>query len=100
MLGASDDRSYIWKVILGGITATQKTLCLRTHVPPAGASRWWHIYGLPYELAHVHTYLLRTRWSDIGNISHNKCTILVELEHKEETAQFHTVSPSVILRLG
>ncbi|XP_049625501.1 tyrosine-protein phosphatase non-receptor type 14 [Suncus etruscus] len=30
------------------------------------------------------------RWSDIGNISHNKCTILVELEHKEETAQFHT----------
>ncbi|XP_039105444.1 tyrosine-protein phosphatase non-receptor type 14 [Hyaena hyaena] len=30
------------------------------------------------------------RWNDIGNISHNKSTILVELLNKEETALFHT----------
>ncbi|XP_055000518.1 tyrosine-protein phosphatase non-receptor type 14 [Sorex araneus] len=30
------------------------------------------------------------RWSDIGNISHNKSTILAELVHKEETVLFHT----------
>ncbi|XP_021538433.1 tyrosine-protein phosphatase non-receptor type 14 isoform X1 [Neomonachus schauinslandi] len=30
------------------------------------------------------------RWNDIGNIAHNKSTILVELINKEETALFHT----------
>uniref|UniRef100_A0A8C0KN93 Tyrosine-protein phosphatase non-receptor type n=1 Tax=Canis lupus dingo TaxID=286419 RepID=A0A8C0KN93_CANLU len=30
------------------------------------------------------------RWNDIGNITHNKSTILVELINKEETALFHT----------
>ncbi|XP_045733179.2 tyrosine-protein phosphatase non-receptor type 14 isoform X2 [Mirounga angustirostris] len=30
------------------------------------------------------------RWNDIGNIAHNKSTILVELIDKEETALFHT----------
>uniref|UniRef100_A0A673V3J1 Tyrosine-protein phosphatase non-receptor type n=1 Tax=Suricata suricatta TaxID=37032 RepID=A0A673V3J1_SURSU len=30
------------------------------------------------------------RWNDIGNISHNKSTILLELINKEETALFHT----------
>ncbi|KAG8504452.1 Tyrosine-protein phosphatase non-receptor type 14 [Galemys pyrenaicus] len=30
------------------------------------------------------------RWGDVGNISHNKSTILAELVGKEETAQFHT----------
>lgn len=33
-----------------------------------------------------------TRWNDIGNITHTKSTILVELINKEETALFHTVS--------
>lgn len=32
-----------------------------------------------------------TRWNDIGNITHNKSAILVELI-KEETTLFHTVS--------
>ncbi|XP_004471055.1 tyrosine-protein phosphatase non-receptor type 14 [Dasypus novemcinctus] len=30
------------------------------------------------------------RWNDIGNITHNKSTILVELVNKEETALLHT----------
>uniref|UniRef100_A0A452R0D5 Tyrosine-protein phosphatase non-receptor type n=1 Tax=Ursus americanus TaxID=9643 RepID=A0A452R0D5_URSAM len=30
------------------------------------------------------------RWNDIGNVTHNKSTILVELINKEETALFHT----------
>ncbi|KAB0397664.1 hypothetical protein E2I00_013829 [Balaenoptera physalus] len=30
------------------------------------------------------------RWNDMGNITHNKSTILVELISKEETALFHT----------
>ncbi|XP_044798642.1 tyrosine-protein phosphatase non-receptor type 14 isoform X2 [Bubalus bubalis] len=30
------------------------------------------------------------RWNDMGNITHNKSTILVELVNKEETALFHT----------
>ncbi|XP_054964146.1 tyrosine-protein phosphatase non-receptor type 14 isoform X2 [Pan paniscus] len=30
------------------------------------------------------------RWNDMGNITHNKSTILVELINKEETALFHT----------
>ncbi|XP_038616649.1 tyrosine-protein phosphatase non-receptor type 14 isoform X1 [Tachyglossus aculeatus] len=30
------------------------------------------------------------RWNDIGNITHNKSAILVELINKEETALFHT----------
>uniref|UniRef100_A0A8D2HES9 Tyrosine-protein phosphatase non-receptor type n=1 Tax=Urocitellus parryii TaxID=9999 RepID=A0A8D2HES9_UROPR len=30
------------------------------------------------------------RWNDIGNITHNKSTILLELINKEETALFHT----------
>ncbi|KAF6293576.1 protein tyrosine phosphatase non-receptor type 14 [Rhinolophus ferrumequinum] len=30
------------------------------------------------------------RWNDIGNITHTKSTILVELVNKEETALFHT----------
>ncbi|XP_006890616.1 PREDICTED: tyrosine-protein phosphatase non-receptor type 14 [Elephantulus edwardii] len=30
------------------------------------------------------------RWNDLGNISHNKSTILVEFINKEETALFHT----------
>ncbi|XP_074078761.1 tyrosine-protein phosphatase non-receptor type 14 isoform X2 [Macrotis lagotis] len=30
------------------------------------------------------------RWNDIGNISHNKSTILLELINKEETTLFHT----------
>lgn len=33
-----------------------------------------------------------TRWNDVGNITHNKSAILVELINKEETALFHTVS--------
>lgn len=36
-------------------------------------------------------FLLR-RWNDMGNITHNKSTILVELVNKEETALFHTVN--------
>lgn len=32
-----------------------------------------------------------TRWNDVGNITHNKSAILVELVNKEETALFHTV---------
>lgn len=32
------------------------------------------------------------RWNDMGNITHNKSTILVELINKEETVLFHTVS--------
>lgn len=35
---------------------------------------------------------LLTRWNDMGNITHNKSTILVELINKEETVLFHTVS--------
>lgn len=35
---------------------------------------------------------LLTRWNDLGNITHNKSTILVELINKEETVLFHTVS--------
>ncbi|KAM5238486.1 tyrosine-protein phosphatase non-receptor type 14 [Ctenodactylus gundi] len=30
------------------------------------------------------------RWNDIGSVTHNKSTILVELVSKEETALFHT----------
>lgn len=30
------------------------------------------------------------RWNDIGNITHNKSTIIVELINKEETVLFHT----------
>nr|KAF6414106.1 protein tyrosine phosphatase non-receptor type 14 [Molossus molossus] len=30
------------------------------------------------------------RWNDMGNITHNKSTILVELINKEETVLFHT----------
>ncbi|XP_008144193.2 tyrosine-protein phosphatase non-receptor type 14 isoform X1 [Eptesicus fuscus] len=30
------------------------------------------------------------RWNDMGNITHNKSTILVELTNKEETVLFHT----------
>ncbi|KAF6075610.1 protein tyrosine phosphatase non-receptor type 14 [Phyllostomus discolor] len=30
------------------------------------------------------------RWNDLGNITHNKSTILVELINKEETVLFHT----------
>lgn len=32
------------------------------------------------------------RWNDMGNITHSKSTILVELVSKEETALFHTVN--------
>lgn len=35
---------------------------------------------------------LLCRWNDMGNITHNKSTILVELVNKEETALFHTVN--------
>lgn len=40
------------------------------------------------------------RWNDMGNITHNKSTILVELINKEETALFHTDDiemPSIFL---
>ncbi|XP_053316788.1 tyrosine-protein phosphatase non-receptor type 14 [Spea bombifrons] len=30
------------------------------------------------------------RWNDIGNITHNKSTIVLELNRKEETVPFHT----------
>lgn len=36
--------------------------------------------------------LFLPRWNDMGNITHNKSTILVELINKEETVLFHTVS--------
>lgn len=39
-----------------------------------------------------HVAFLLTRWNDLGNITHNKSTILVELINKEETVLFHTVS--------
>ncbi|XP_054940051.1 tyrosine-protein phosphatase non-receptor type 14 isoform X5 [Physeter macrocephalus] len=37
----------------------------------------------------IYSFLL-CRWNDMGNITHNKSTILVELISKEETALFHT----------
>uniref|UniRef100_A0A8C3T5W8 Tyrosine-protein phosphatase non-receptor type n=1 Tax=Chelydra serpentina TaxID=8475 RepID=A0A8C3T5W8_CHESE len=36
------------------------------------------------------------RWNDIGNIIHNKSSIIVELINKEETVLFHTVKSRVI----
>ncbi|MGH0124461.1 UNVERIFIED_CONTAM: hypothetical protein FKN15_018781 [Acipenser sinensis] len=32
------------------------------------------------------------RWNDLGNITHNKSAISIELTNKEETTPFHTVS--------
>lgn len=31
------------------------------------------------------------RWNDIGNIAHNKSSIVLELINKEENVLFHTV---------
>nr|XP_033791445.1 tyrosine-protein phosphatase non-receptor type 14 isoform X2 [Geotrypetes seraphini] len=33
---------------------------------------------------------VRYRWDDVGNITHNKCSIAMELTGKEETVLFHT----------
>jgi len=43
-----------------------------------------------YVLANYRIFLLY-RWNDIGNIAHNKSSIVLELINKEENVLFHTV---------
>lgn len=38
---------------------------------------------------------LLCRWNDIGNIAHNKSSIVLELINKEENVLFHTVRKKI-----
>lgn len=44
-----------------------------------------------YVLANSNAFFLLCRWNDIGNIAHNKSSIVLELINKEENVLFHTV---------